>query len=162
MFSAKFYCGNRCAKFNLCTRWCVMEKSSYQVFNQFIIMLSCYIISSGYHCISELLRRVIIYLWLLELDNFWCARTVPIMEFFFLKYLFLILLNFYLIILIIICSFCLQKFREKLPSYGKKEASISHANVLLSWITSSAKTSLLVFRFDLFIFLLLFAFLPHL
>lgn len=106
--------------------------------------------------------RVSIYLWLLELDNFWCARIVPIMEFFFLKYLFLILLNFYLIILLIICSFCLQKFREKLPSYGKKEASISHANVLLSWIASSAKTSLLVFRFDLFFFLLLFAFLPHL
>lgn len=48
----------------------VMGKFSYRVFNQFIIMLSCYIISSGYHCISEVLRRVSIYLWLLELDNF--------------------------------------------------------------------------------------------
>lgn len=35
----------------------------------------------GYRCITELLSRVSIYLWLLELDNFWCARIVPIMEF---------------------------------------------------------------------------------
>uniref|UniRef100_A0AAX7SFE4 RNA helicase n=1 Tax=Astatotilapia calliptera TaxID=8154 RepID=A0AAX7SFE4_ASTCA len=66
------------------------------------------------------------------------------MQFFFLKYLFLILLNFYLIILLLICSFCLQKFREKLPSYGKKElVTLINSNrvLVVSGETGCGKTT---------------------